>query len=227
MKHNLAALSTILALLFALPARAQPAPAKGDQPADDGDAAAKDGAAADGEATPEGEPVADLEALRKQYRELRDRLFRSRARVNAVASELYTTKIRIHLDYGSSRFYNVDRAAIRLDGSRVFEDVDGTIAKDRASRFEGYVAPGRHVVTIRVEASGNEDERFRSAIEDTFTVIAPEKSVLVIHARAKDGGNIPYKWSRKKRGSYKLHLDVKVEAKSKKKGKKSKRKQDD
>jgi len=218
-RHRVAcpAVATVaLALLVALPARAQPKePPEEDAPeaagTDTEEATADTAAPAP---TPEGEaaPTADLETLRKRYRELRDRLFRSRARVNTVASELYSTKLRVHLDYAGTRFYNVERAVIRLDGSRVFEDVNGIIAGDRASRFEGFVAPGRHVVGIRVEATAKEDARFRSIIEDTFTVEAPEGSVLVIHARAKDGGDIPYKWSRKQRGSYKLHLDVKVEA---------------
>jgi hypothetical protein len=225
MKPTLAVATTFLVLLAAMPAQAQPEePPDGDsseaKSADDaaGDATAEPGADA------EADPSADLETLRKQYRELRDRLFRSRARVNTVASELYSTKIRIYLDYGGARFYRVDRARIRLDGSRVFEDVNGVIADDRASRFEGYVAPGRHVVGIRVEATAKEDDRFRSIIEDTFTIDAPEGSVLVIRARARDGGDIPYKWSRKKRGSYKLHLDIKVEAKTPKKAGKKKRK---
>jgi hypothetical protein len=225
MKPTFAVATTFLVLLAATPARAQPEePSDSDAPeaasADDdaGEATTEPGADADAA------PAADLETLRKQYRELRDRLFRSRARVNTVASELYSTKIHIYLDYGGARFYRVDRARIRLDGSRVFEDVNGVIADDRASRFEGYVAPGRHVVGIRIEATAKEDDRFRSIIEDTFTIDAPEGSVLVIRARARDGGDIPYKWSRKKRGSYKLHLDVKVEAKTPKKAGKKKRK---
>lgn len=224
MKPTFAVVTIVLAMLVAPAAWAQPA-----QPPEDDAPAEEPGGDPAGDKTatpaPEGEaaPTADLETLRKRYRELRDRLFRSRARVNTVASELYSTKIRIHLDYAGTRFYSVNRALIRLDGSRVFEDVNGVVADDRASRFEGYVAPGRHVVGIRVEATAKEDDRFRSIIEDTFTVEAPERSVLVIRARAKDSGDIPYKWSRKKRGSYKLHLDVKVEATSPKKaGKKGK-----
>lgn len=218
MKPTLAVATIALSLLVALPARAQPEdPPKGDAPEAVGEADDAGEEAAESKTGEEAAPAEDLESLRKQYRELRDRLFRSRARVNTVASELYSTQIRIFLDYAGARFYRVDRARIRLDGSRVFEDVSGAVADDHASRFEGYVAPGRHVVGIRVEATAKEDERFRSVIEDTFTIDAPEGSVLLIRARAKDGGDIPYKWSRKKRGSYKLHLDIKVEAKTPKK----------
>jgi hypothetical protein len=153
----------------------------------------------------------DVDALRRRYFELRDKLFRSRARASAVASALYSTRIRIGLDYKSARHYTVTRAAIRLDGATVYDDSEGKIAADEALRFEGYVAPGRHRVSIRVEATGVDDSRFTSAAETTFTVFAVAGKDLVIRARAKDGGDIAYRWKKDTRGSYRLGLDVDVE----------------
>jgi hypothetical protein len=153
----------------------------------------------------------DVDALRRRYFELRDKLFRSRARAAAVASALYSTRIRIGLDYKSARHYTVTRAAIRLDGATVYDDSEGKIAADEALRFEGYVAPGRHRVTIRVEATGVDDSRFTSAAETTFTVFAVAGKDLVVRARAEDGGDIAYRWKKDTRGSYRLGLDVDVE----------------
>jgi hypothetical protein len=157
------------------------------------------------------DPGLDVDALRREYLELRDQLFRSRARAAAVASAMYSTKIAIHLDYTSPRFYTVTRASIRLDGAGVYDDLDGAIARDKAPRFEGHVAPGRHVVTVRVEAIGADDDRFTTTVESSFTVIAPAGKDVVVRARARDGGDIAYQWQRRERGSYKLHLDVDVE----------------
>ena len=58
----------------------------------------------------------EIESLRAEYLQLRDRLFRSRARAAAVASELYSTRLTVNLDY-SAHFYRVRRATIRLDGA--------------------------------------------------------------------------------------------------------------
>jgi hypothetical protein len=210
---------TAIALSLALTAAAAAQPAGDDDDAadatpDDGEAGDDDGEAADDGAAAEAPPadLMDLQALRKEYLRLRDELFRSRARAASVASALYSTKIEIRLDYGTARFYTVDRATIRLDGANIYDDTRGSIADDKAPRFEGYIAPGRHMISIRVEATGKDDGRFKSVIENSFVVQAPAGHDLVIAASAKDGGNIPYKWNKKQRGSYKLHLDVDVEA---------------
>ena len=154
----------------------------------------------------------DLDALRQEYLKIRDRLFRSRARAAAVASALYSSRLQVTLNYERARFYSVTRATIRLDGANIYDDTAGEIAKNTAPRFSGFIAPGRHVVTIRIEAVGKEDDRFVSTVENTFTVQAPAGHELRIDARAKDAGNIPYSWRKKQRGTYKLRLDVGVAA---------------
>lgn len=152
----------------------------------------------------------DVDALRQEYLKLRDELFRSRARAATVASALYSTRITIKLGYTTGRFYNVTRATVRLDGASVFDDTEGTIAQNDAVRFDGWIAPGRHLVTLRVEAIGKDDDRFTSATETTVVVQAVAGKDLAVVGRARDGGDIPYEWKRKQRGSYRLGIDVDV-----------------
>lgn len=155
----------------------------------------------------------DLEALRKEYEELREQLFTSRARAAAVGDALYSSRLRVHLKYGSGRFFAVKRATIRLDGANVFDDTAGVIAENDTARFEGFVAPGRHLVTIRLEAVSRDDERVATVTEDSFTIDAPAKKLLVLKARAADDGDLGWTWKRKGKGAYKLRLDVSVESK--------------
>lgn len=204
-----------LALVVALasaPAWAQPdddakkgAPAAADGDADKSADAAKPDAATAAE-------DADVDTLRQEYLKLRDELFRARARVATVASAMYSTKLRVHLDYTTARFYSVTRATVRLDGSNVFDDAQAAVAKDKAPRFDGFIAPGRHQIEVRIEAIGKDDERFKSVITNSFTVQAPAGKDLIVRIKAKDGGDIPYKWKKKQSGSYKLHLDVSIKA---------------
>jgi pyruvate/2-oxoglutarate dehydrogenase complex dihydrolipoamide acyltransferase (E2) component len=154
--------------------------------------------------------TADVDALRQEYLALRDELFQSRARAATVASAIYSTKVSIKLAYGTGRFYNVTRAVVRLDGASVFDDTEGTIASDDGVRFEGWIAPGRHVLTVRVEATGKDDDRFTSATETSVVVQAVAGKDLVVIAKARDGGDLPYTWKKKERGSYKLGVDIDV-----------------
>ncbi len=192
------------------PVAAQPADDKQPPPAKD-NGTTKD--AAGGDATKgaaDDEP--DIEALRKEYLKLRDLLFRSRARAAAVASTLFSSKVRVHLDYTSGRFYSIKRATVRMDNAALYDDSDGAVAKNKAPRFDGYVAPGRHKLTFRIEAIGKDDDRFVSSVESSVIVFAPAGSDLIVKATAKDAGDIPYTWKKKQRGSYKLRIDINVRA---------------
>jgi hypothetical protein len=164
-----------------------------------------------------GEP--DVDALRQEYLSLRDELFRSRARANAVASQLYSTRMQIRLTYTSGRYYSPVKASIRLDGAVVYENAKGSIAEDDGIRFDGHVAPGRHLVTFRVEAVGKDDDTFASVTESQITVKAVADKDLVVAAKAKDGGDIAYEWKKQEKGSYGLGIDVSVKTQPRAAGK--------
>ena len=52
----------------------------------------------------------------------------------------------------------ISRASVRFDGASVYEDTEGAIAEADASRFEGWIAPGRHQITIRIESAGKDGQ---------------------------------------------------------------------
>jgi hypothetical protein len=214
----------VIAMILAAPAlgtgapkdttapQSQPTP----PPADTGSAAAGSGSSAMApEATGSGSAAAqlsDADALRQEYLAIRDEMFRSRARASAVASQLYSTRVTMRLTWLSSRYYGVSKASIRLDGADVYDDINGTIGNDDGVRFDGYIAPGRHVVTFHVEAAGKDDAAFASTTESTVVIQAVQGKDLFVSAKARDGGDISYGWKKKQEGGYALGLDVSVKA---------------
>jgi hypothetical protein len=151
-----------------------------------------------------------IEELRKEYERVREGLFTSRARAASLGAAVYSSKIRITLKYDSPRFYKVKRATIRLDGANVFEDAAGAVGSNDQTRFEGFVAPGKHQITIVMEAEAKDDTNFTTAQTQAFTIDVPTRKVVVVRAVAEDAGDMGYSWSRKQKGSYKLLLDVSV-----------------
>jgi hypothetical protein len=154
----------------------------------------------------------DVDSLRQEYLSLRDELFKSRARANAVASALYSTRIQIRFAWTTGRYYGVNKAQVRLDGATVYEDAGGAIAGDDGVRFDGYVAPGRHVVTFHVEATGKDDDSFTESTESQIVVKAVAQKDLIVAAKAHDSGDIAYAWKKSEHGSYGIGIDVSVKA---------------
>lgn len=182
-----------------MPATPTPTPNAQPQPKDD-------------EPAPREGKEVDVDSLRQEYLALRDELFKSRARANAVASQLYSTRMSIKFTWGSARHYGVSKASIRVDGATVYEDSTGAIANDDGIRFNGYVAPGRHLVTFHVEATGKDDDSFTSATETQIVVKAVANKDLMIAAKGRDSGDIAYQWKRSEKGSYGLGIDVSVKS---------------
>jgi hypothetical protein len=154
----------------------------------------------------------DVDTLRQEYLSLRDELFKSRARANAVASQLYSTRVQIKFTWASARYYGVNKASIRLDGATVYEDASGAIGNDDGIRFDGYVAPGRHLVTFHVDATGKDDDTFTSSTESQIVVKATAGKDLLVAARGKDSGDIAYQWKKNEHGTYGLGIDVAVKS---------------
>ena len=198
------------------PAKPAPPPAPVEPPAPDPVVAPPPTPAAPEPAKPpEPEPAkpaegADVDSLRQEYLALRDELFKSRARANAVASQLYSTRVQIKLTYTTARYYTPARSSIRLDGASVYEDAGGAIGGDDGIRFDGYIAPGRHLITFHVEATGKDDDSFTSTTESQIVVKAVAGKNLVVSAKARDSGDIAYEWKRSEHGSYGLGIDVAV-----------------
>jgi hypothetical protein len=158
---------------------------------------------------PEAKDV-DVDSLRQEYLSLRDELFKSRARANAVASALYSTRVTIKFTWASARYYGVSKASIRLDGATVYEDATGAIGGDDGVRFDGYVAPGKHLITFHVEATGKDDDSFTSATESQVVIKAVANKDLLVNAKGHDSGDIAYAWKRGEHGTYGLGIDVGV-----------------
>ena len=198
------------------PAKPAPPPAPVEPPAPDPVVAPPPTPAAPEPAKPpEPEPAkpaegADVDSLRQEYLSLRDELFKSRARANAVASQLYSTRVQIKLTYTTARYYTPARSSIRLDGASVYEDAGGAIGGDDGIRFDGYIAPGRHLITFHVEATGKDDDSFTSSTESQIVVKAVAGKDLLVAAKARDSGDIAYEWKRSEHGSYGLGIDVAV-----------------
>jgi hypothetical protein len=187
----------VLALVAALPAAA-PAPAQAQEPPPE----------------PAPAPASGMDDLRKEYDRIREALFASRARAAAVGAAVYTAKLQIYLHYGTPRFYHVSRAAVRVDGASVWEDTQGTVGADDALRFEGFVAPGKHQVTVRLESEAKDDTSFTSTSEESFVIDVPARRLVILRAQAVDNGDMGFAWGKHQKGSYKLHLDAEVEAKA-------------
>jgi hypothetical protein len=145
------------------------------------------------EKKPEPPPTAekDLERLRAEYAELRDALFRSRARAQTLAGAMYSTKLAIGVRWKATRRYALQHASVRLDEAQIWDSGDRPLGEDGLRLAEAAVAPGRHEITLRLEVRAKDGQDLGYTSEHTFAVNVPEGKASEVTLVADDGGEAP------------------------------------
>ena len=128
-----------------------------------------------GEAPPTDEPPVeddsfgtDLGPLREEFTALMDELVQTRSRISVLGRQLFQTKIRVTLQNRADD-QTLAAVAIRLDGASVFRaDGSSFAGEDGEQVFEGFAAPGPHMVTVEAEQRGRANDQFRYTLRDSF-----------------------------------------------------------
>jgi hypothetical protein len=132
-----------------------------------------------------------VESLRAEYDDLRDQLFRSRARRETLENALLSTQVLPAIRWRGGRHHQVKRAELRFDGVRLWESADG-IASDKAIALSPKSAPpGPHVVGVRVEVRSRDNPDLGYVSDQSFAVALPEGKKTTVEITVDEDGSAP------------------------------------
>lgn len=201
------------------PANAQedePAPTEAEAPApaeeatppelDDGPSAppAGEGATASGgsDSMDAGTYAVRLRDLEQRINELKEQIFRSKARLSLLAETVLqgvvagAQAVIIHENRMSSS-YRLVKAVYALDGARIFSkaDEEGSLGERRETDiYDGSIVPGEHTLTVNLEYRGHgygifsylKGYRFR--VRSNYSFSAPEGKAITIRVVGYEKG---------------------------------------
>ena len=142
------------------------------------------------------------EALRARYDQLRDQVFRSRARRETLEHALVSTKVRFELRWEANRKYRLEKAEIRLDGTRIWDTTERPVTEEPVALAERSAAPGAHGLTVRLEVRSRDKVEMGYASEQTFYVSLPEGKLSHVRISVDEDGSLP---------SYNPDVQIKVD----------------
>jgi hypothetical protein len=149
----------------------------------------------------------ELEALNAEYNQLRDELFRSRAKVKLLGDALFKTRLLASFKYEAARTWPIKRVTLRVDDQQVFS-ADSPSTQDALKLYDGVAAPGRHTLTLKVECGAVGEERIAYATEGSFVVDLPDQKVTRVRFSVDETGDGPKRLAEKHEGEF----DVRVRA---------------
>ena len=160
--------------------------------------------------TPEPTPTranVDLDALNSEYNGLRDELFRSRAKAHLLGDALFKTKIVATFQYKAQRAWPIKKVTLKIDDQPVFS-ADAPSTTDPLKLYDGFAAPGKHSLAVRVECGAVGGDRVAYGAEGTFVVDVAENKQSNIAFSVDETGDGPEKLAKKREGEF----DVRVKA---------------
>jgi len=153
----------------------------------------------------------DLDGLNAEYNALRDELFRTRAKVELLGSALYKTKLAVTFVYKAQRAWPLKKVTLRLDDQPVAV-VDAPNATDPIKLYDGFAAPGRHTLTVRVEANAQGESRLAYSTESALQFDIEDGKLAKVELTADEDGDGPQPLARKKEGTFDVRLLARVKS---------------
>lgn len=171
------------------------------------DTATSDATEPDAEPEPD---FVDLGPLRDEFTAVMDDLVRVRSRIAVLGRQLFQTKVRVRVQDRASDDQDLVSIALRLDGAPIFSGDPSSVNGDVRQIFEGFAAPGPHLLTVETEqrARANDDYRYTQSDTYRFQVVRGKATELTL--TLDDSSNIAEDFSDDGEGEYDIRMRLRV-----------------
>ena len=133
----------------------------------------------------------DLEKLRSEYAELRDALFRSRARAATLGQAMLSTKLTVTVRWKAGRHYVVRRAQVRLDEAQLWDAGDRPVGEDPVKAADTAAAPGHHELALHLEVRAKDKGALGYVSDQSFALDLPEGKRTTVEITGDEDGDLP------------------------------------
>jgi hypothetical protein len=152
----------------------------------------------------------DLESLNAEYNQLRDELFRSRAKAHLIGDALFKTKVVATFQYKAQRAWPIKKVTLKIDDQPVFSGESPPTA-DPLKLYDGFAAPGRHTLTVHVDCGATGEDRVAYGAEGAFVVDLAENKQTNVVFIVDETGDGPGKLAKKRQGAFDVRVKAELE----------------
>lgn len=152
----------------------------------------------------------DLDTLNGEYNQLRDELFRSRAKARLIGDALFKTKINASFVYKAQRSWPLKKVSLKIDDQPVFT-ADAPATTDPLKLYDGFAAPGRHTLALKVDCAAVGEERVAYGAEGVFIIDVAENKQTRVVFLVDESGDGPSKLAKKREGSFDVRVKADIE----------------
>lgn len=154
----------------------------------------------------------DAQAVREELSTVMDSLVSARARAALLGKSLFKTRVRVQLVNDAADDQALGKVALALDGNPIYRGEGSTLNPEGAKLFEGYAAPGPHVLTVEIEQRAREDDAYRYSQISSLRFVVPRGTLTDLKLVLDDDSDIAEDFKDDDEGEYDVRLRLEVEA---------------
>jgi hypothetical protein len=168
-------------------------------------------------ATQPAPPAADsqeVSGLQTELSALMDELVQARTRAALIGKTLFKTVARVYVQNLAGDDAILSKVVLKLDGAPIFRGDSAAIRGDEARQvFEGFIAPGPHVLTAEMEVASRNDAAYGYSLRETykFQAIRDKRNELALSLR--DDSDVASEFPDEQDGEYDVRMRLRVRTK--------------
>jgi hypothetical protein len=133
----------------------------------------------------------------------------------SAAAGAIKTQLRLRVQNLAAPDPRLIKIALKLDGSPVFVGDGNTLSGDDARQvFEGFIAPGPHVLTAEIEQQSREDASFGYSLHDTYSFKVQRDKLSELTLIVDDDSDMASDYPDDGDGEYDVRLKLRVRTKN-------------
>jgi hypothetical protein len=156
-----------------------------------------------------------LAALRAESSQLIDDMAQARAKAALLGKTLWKTQLRVRVQNLAGPDPRLTKVVLKLDGAPVFVGDAAAISGDDAHQvFEGFIAPGQHVLTAELKQQSRSDATFGYSLHDTYNFKAQRDKLSELTLIVDDDSDMADDYPDDGKGEYDVRLKLRVRTKN-------------
>lgn len=177
------------------PAPAPPAPSRAPEPP----------------VAPKPDEQQQLASLRSDVATLIDDMVEARARAALLGKTLFKTRLALRIQNLAAPDPVLASLTLKLDGAPVFRG-DGSALRGEDARqvFEGFIAPGPHVLSVELEQRSQSDGAYGYTLHDSYRFSALREKHSELTLILDDDSDLAKEFPGDGEGEYDIHLKLRV-----------------
>jgi hypothetical protein len=152
----------------------------------------------------------DLAPIRQEFTSIMDELVQVRSRVAVLGRQLFRTRMRVEVQNRAGNRQALARLVLRLDGAPIYQGEGGEVPEDGRQVFDGFAAPGPHVLSIELEQRSRADAEYRYTLRDTYRFQVVRERLTEVVLILDDDSNIAEDFEGGGEGKFEVKTRVRV-----------------